>query len=202
MHDCGDHPAVPPVTFGDGSRLDPVTLQAFQALGRAFHLHRQAVHRRLSSPQTQHGEMIALRLLASSDGISQRELADTLHLSRPRITSILQALERQGAVRRQVDPIDQRITRVFLTAAGRRQEMENRAAFEDYVQRTIGKLSDTDKTELIRLLEEISGHIAALIGCGPLDSPSPEPEQKGEQGPASRTGRDGQVSLKREGRTP
>ena len=44
-------------------------------------------------------------------------------------------------MRREVDPDDQRVTRVFLTAEGRRQEMENRAAFEEYVQQTIGKLS-------------------------------------------------------------
>jgi len=114
---------------------------------------------------------MSLRLLATGEGMSQSDLADTLHLSRPRVTRILQGLEKAGAVRREVDPDDQRITRVFLTAEGRRQELENRAAFEEYINQTIGKLSDQDKLELTRLLDEVSGHIAELVG---LDVPDRE----------------------------
>ena len=112
---------------------------------------------------------MSLRLLATGEGMSQSDLADTLHLSRPRVTRILQGLEKAGAVRREVDPDDQRITRVFLTAEGRRQELENRAAFEEYINQTIGRLSDRDKLELTRLLDEVSGHIAELVGPGVPD---------------------------------
>jgi DNA-binding MarR family transcriptional regulator len=159
-----NHPGLPPLPPPPGAEnLDPATLQAFHALGRVFHLHRQAMQRKLSNPETHHGELVSLRLLTRTDGISQREFADTLHLSRPRVTSILQNLERAGAVRREADAADKRVTRVFLTAEGRRQEMENRAAFEDYVQQTIGRLADDDKVELVRLLDEVSGHIAELV---------------------------------------
>jgi DNA-binding MarR family transcriptional regulator len=153
----------------ENSEVDPVTAQAFHALGRLFHLHRQAMRRRLSNPGAHHGELIGLRLLATSEGMSQRDLAETLYLSRPRVTHILQGLEKAGAVRREVDPDDQRITRVFLTAEGSRQELENRAAFEEFVNRTIGKLSDQDKLELTRLLDEVSRHIAEVVGPGVPD---------------------------------
>ncbi len=112
---------------------------------------------------------MSLRLLATCEGMSQRDLAETLYLSRPRVTGILQALEKAGAIRREVDPDDQRITRVFLTAEGRRRELENRAAFEDYINGTIGKLSDQDKLELTRLLDEVSRHIAELVCPGASD---------------------------------
>ena len=124
------------------------------------------MQRRLSNPGAHHGELISLRLLATSEGMSQRDLAETLHLSRPRVTVILQRLEKAGAVRREVDPDDQRITRVFLTAEGRRQEVEHRAAFETYINQTVGKLSDEDKLELTRLLDEVSRHTAALVCSG------------------------------------
>jgi MarR family transcriptional regulator, organic hydroperoxide resistance regulator len=150
---------------------DRVTVQAFQAFGRVFHLHRQAMTRRLSNPSTHHGELFCLHLLARSDGMSQRDLADTIHLSPPRITSILQGLERAGAVRREADAQDQRVTRVFLTPEGRRREMANRAALEEYVERVIGRMSETDQMELIRLLDEISGNITELL-CP--DSREPE----------------------------
>jgi DNA-binding MarR family transcriptional regulator len=167
MNDC-DHIAGPPPEHGEA--FDPVTSRAFQAFGRAFHMHRQAMQRRFVNPETpHHGEVFALRLLARSDGLSQRDLADTLHLSRPRVTSILQGMERSGAVRREADATDHRVTRVFLTDEGRCREMEQRAAFEDYLNNTIGALSDSDKEELARILDEVSGHIAALTGAGTKD---------------------------------
>lgn len=95
--------------------------------------------------------------------MSQRDLADVLHLSRPRVTSILQNLEKSGAVTRSSDPDDQRVTRVFLTARGRRQEEANRAAFEEYVKATIGALDDADKVELERLLDILSARIAERL---------------------------------------
>jgi DNA-binding MarR family transcriptional regulator len=112
---------------------------------------------------------MSLRLLATCEGVSQSDLAETLHLSRPRVTRILQNLEKAGVITREVDLDDQRVTRVFLTAEGRRQESENRAAFEDYINETIGKLSDPDKLEFTRLLDELSGHIAELACPGVPD---------------------------------
>ena len=161
MSGFGNYPPIP--SLPENSEIDRATLQAFQSLGRLFHLHRQAMRRRLSNPVAHHGELISLRLLTTSDGMSQKDLAETLHLSRPRVTSILQGLEKAGAVRREVDADDQRITRVFLTAEGRRQELETRAAFDEYIKQTIGKLSDPDKLELTRLLDQVSGHIAELV---------------------------------------
>ncbi len=115
-----------------------------------------------------HSAVFALRLLAENDGMSQRDLAEILHLSRPRITSLLQGLEKVGAVRRLADPNDQRVTRVYLTPEGRRQEEANRAAFEEYVNSTVGSLSDDDKCELARLLEALALRIEERLR-GPED---------------------------------
>lgn len=146
---------------------DQVTLQAFQAFARAFHLHRQAMIRRLSRSGAQHGELFCLLLLARTDGTSQRDLADTLHLSPPRVTKILQGLEKTGAVRREVDPGDQRIIRVFLTDEGRRRAAENRVGFEQYVECIIGGLDEGDKLELTGLLDRVSDNIKGLLHLGP-----------------------------------
>jgi MarR family transcriptional regulator, organic hydroperoxide resistance regulator len=143
---------------------DPAAAGAFQALGRIFHLHRTAMQRLFANTETHHGEVFSLRLLAIHDGMSQRDLAETLHLSRPRVTSILQGLEKAGAVRREADAADQRITRVFLTEEGRRREMQHREAFEAFLEKTIGVLTDQDKLDLTRILNEVSGHIAEMLG--------------------------------------
>ena len=158
---CTNHASI--AHAPENSEVDRETVQVFNALGRLFHLHRQAMRRHLGDPGAHHGELMSLRLLATSEGMSQKDLAETLNLSRPRVTRILQGLEKAGAVRREVDADDQRITRVFLTGEGRRQELEHRAVFEEYVNQTIGKLSDGDKLELTRLLDEVTAHIAALV---------------------------------------
>lgn len=145
---------------------DPVAAGAFQALGRIFHLHRMAMQRLFANTETHHGEVFSLRLLAIHDGMSQRDLAETLHLSRPRVTSILQGLEKAGAVRREADTADQRITRVFLTEEGRRREIEHREAFEAFLEKTIGVLSEQDKKDLARILDQVSGHIAEMLAAG------------------------------------
>lgn len=176
MRDCAHHPPIPPIPPTGGENIEPATAQAFHALGRVFHLHRQALQRRLSNPETHHGAMISLRLLARSDGMCQRELADTLLLSRPRITGILQALEKAGSIRREADAVDKRVTRVFLTDDGRRQEMDNRAAFDEYIGETFGRLSDADKSELTRILNELSGHIAKALCGGSPEKRAPERE--------------------------
>jgi DNA-binding MarR family transcriptional regulator len=162
-HHAHHHTPQRPVAVSGGENLDPATLSAFQAMGRLFHLHRQAMTRQLSGHERHHGEVVTLRLLAKTDGISQRDLAETMHLSRPRVTSIVQGLERAGAVRREADPADRRLMRVFLTEEGCRQEMKNRAAFEEYLEQTIGRLDEDDKLELTRLLDEISEHLAELV---------------------------------------
>lgn len=69
-------------------------------------------------------------------------------------------------MRREADPVDQRITRVYLTDEGRRREMEHREAFEAYLHQTVGALSDKDKEELARILTEVSGRIAEMLCAG------------------------------------
>ncbi len=167
MNDCRHgSESQPPVLLGTD---DPVAASAFEALGKIFHLHRQAMQKFFTTSETHHGEVFSLRLLARHDGLSQRDLADTLHLSRPRVTSILQGLEKAGAVRRENDPSDQRLTRVFLTDEGRRLEAEHKEAFEAYLSQTVGTLSDADKKELARLLDEVSARIAAMLCNGAIE---------------------------------
>jgi len=95
---------------------------------------------------------MCLRILADQDGTSQRDLADILHLSRPRVTGILQGMERAGAVVRRPDQQDQRLTRVYLTADGRSLAKEVQAVFTASLHQTIGAMSEEDRAELERLL--------------------------------------------------
>jgi DNA-binding MarR family transcriptional regulator len=143
--------------------VDEMTARVFHAFGRMMHLNRLVMGRMIAQRGAHHGEVIALALLNHHDGISQRELGQILHLSAPRVSAILDSLERAGAVDRRSDEADRRLTRVFLTAEGRRLERQQRDLLSDYVNRTVGALSEADRKELERLLGELADRATAVL---------------------------------------
>jgi len=65
------------------------------------------------------GQGIALRQLWRTDGVTQSELAHSLHVAPATVTIALQRMERIGLIERRSDERDQRVSRVFLTDRGR-----------------------------------------------------------------------------------
>jgi len=65
------------------------------------------------------GQGIALRQLWRTDGVTQSELAHSLHVAPATATIALQRMERIGLIERRSDQRDQRVSRVFLTDRGR-----------------------------------------------------------------------------------
>jgi DNA-binding MarR family transcriptional regulator len=143
--------------------VDPLSTRVFQALLRTIHLQRQLMVKALAEKSSHPAQAFCLRLIAENDGISQRELADTLYLSRPRITSMLQAMEKDGLITRSADEADQRLTRVFLTDEGRRLDHELRSLSSMHVNETLGALSEADRRDLERLLGELAEHISRAL---------------------------------------
>jgi len=145
-------------------QVDALTSAAFRAFRRVLYLNRQAMPRVLERRGgMHHGEAFCLRLIVENDGVSQRDLADMVHLSRPRVTKILQALERKGAIDRKTDPHDQRLTRVFVTDAGRASEKKINKIFEEYLDRTVGTMAPEDREELTRLLGLLGDRIQEVL---------------------------------------
>jgi len=60
--------------------------------------------------------------LFEHDGMTQSEIAEQLSVQGATITNMLQRMEETGLVRRQRDPEDNRLVRVYLTDMGREQE--------------------------------------------------------------------------------
>jgi DNA-binding MarR family transcriptional regulator len=143
--------------------VDEVTADTFHAFGRMMHLNRLAMARMIAQHGAHHGEVVALALLSQQGGLSQRELAETLHLSPPRVSTILRALEKSGAVMRHSDEEDRRRARVFLTEEGRRRELEQRQILGKYVNQTIGTLPENERRELGRLLGKLADRTKEVL---------------------------------------
>jgi len=68
-----------------------------------------------------------------------------MRLSRARVTSILQTMEKAGTVRRVRDEVDQRLTRVYITDLGRLVDREKAVIREAHINSVFGDMSVEDR---------------------------------------------------------
>jgi MarR family transcriptional regulator, organic hydroperoxide resistance regulator len=84
-----------------------------------FRKHMTRMHSRFEEIGIFRGQPPVLHHLAKSEGCTQTELAEIVHLAPATVTKMLQSLEQSGLIERRHDPNDQRVLRVYLTPAGR-----------------------------------------------------------------------------------
>lgn len=152
--------------------LDTLSVEVFSAFRRAMHLNRQLLGRMMATHGDHPGAAGVLRALSESDGISQRDLAEVLHLSRPTVTTMLQRMELNGLIERWDDEADQRLTRIRLTEKGRSQSEMATESFTTYVDDTIGAMAESDRRELARLLNVLADNTAAALARPEAPAPS------------------------------
>jgi DNA-binding MarR family transcriptional regulator len=99
-----------------------------------------------------------LGILGEQDGLAQQELTKYLHLDPSMVTRTVKELEHErGWIRRERDPVDQRLMRVYLTPAGRvqAQELPGRArALEERLLRGMDEAEREYLRQTLRNLEE------------------------------------------------
>jgi len=89
------------------------------------------------------------------DGMSQTELIERLSVEPPTVTGTLQRLERDGFVRREPDAENRRVSRVFLTDAGRDLERPVRDAWREVEAELVAELSPAERGTLGELLDRV-----------------------------------------------
>lgn len=98
------------------------------------------------------GQWFALVTLQRSDGMSQGEMSRLFGVDPARVSRVGRALEKEGLVRRERDPEDGRVVRLYLTDAGRKA-LEKRPAVEEAVEGRVRRvLSEDEVGELGRML--------------------------------------------------
>lgn len=115
--------------------------------------------RRLGQTDIHPGQAACLGILAHRDGISQRDLAEALRIAPPTLSRMLQSMEKNGLVERRDDESDQRLSRVYVTAAGRAVSREMQAAMAGHITAALAALSEDERVELARLLDRLSASI-------------------------------------------
>ena len=126
----------------------PLPYQLFGAFHRLIRSNRQLMGRRLTEHGGHPGQTFCLRVLAETDGITQRDLAERLNVTRPTVTVMLQKMEKAGLVERRSDDADQRYTRIYLTKAGGQLHEEMHRQLDQMILDVVGPLSEKDQQEL------------------------------------------------------
>lgn len=122
--------------------------------------HRQRAEAALYKLGLHTGQEMLLLQLWIEDGIPQSHLATSMGVEPPTATKMLQRMERTGLIERRSDPEDARISRVYLTAHGRRLEQPVLDVWKQLEAQTIAGLSPTEQALLHRLLMQVSENLS------------------------------------------
>jgi DNA-binding MarR family transcriptional regulator len=101
------------------------------------------------------GQPPVLLALWEEEGRTHSEIADYLHVTPATMTKMLQRMERAGFVERKPDPEDGRVSRVYLTQAGREVRSDLQRVLEAFDEETFAGFTMEEKVLLRRLLLQI-----------------------------------------------
>jgi len=145
--------------------LSPLDLSVVENFRRAAHLNRQMFTHIVGFEKPGHpGRAIMLLLLGSeADGMTQRQVAEMLRVSAPTVTVMLQKMEAHGLIERWTDEEDQRLTRIRMTPKGRDTSERISGRYHEFIDATIGRMSETDRREFARLLGVFSDNMQGAL---------------------------------------
>jgi DNA-binding MarR family transcriptional regulator len=105
------------------------------------------------------GQQFILCALWEQEGVTQSELAEQLHVQPATITNALKRMEKAGWVERRHDLEDHRVSRVYLTDAGRAVRGGVEAAWGKLEGRALAGLSADEIAVLRQWLSQIRDNL-------------------------------------------
>lgn len=141
---------------------EPDSFLAMRRIEYVSRVHHMAFKSRLQDIGIPPAQMGALRTITRFPGMSQRELADQLHIQRATATVMLQKMEKAGLIRRENDKDDQRISRIYPSDYALRVDEENRKSVEAYFDQCFHGVSQEEVTLLLDILSRLGKRIVQL----------------------------------------
>jgi MarR family transcriptional regulator, organic hydroperoxide resistance regulator len=105
------------------------------------------------------GQAILLLILSHGEGITHSEIAAKLEISPAATTKVIKRMEQAGYVQRQTDPVDERVSRVYLLDQGRAVIAEIHRAFAEMDRVMLAGLSHDELERLRDLLVRMQGNL-------------------------------------------
>ena len=137
----------------------PLQQATSHLLAQTCKLLRIRAHASLEEIGLYGGQQFVLMALWENEGITHSELAEQLHVRPATITNALKRMERSGFVERRQDTEDQRVSRVYLTDAGRNIRDAVEGVWRDLEGQTFGGFSSEERTLLDQFLIRIRNNL-------------------------------------------
>ena len=142
---------------GFSARCTPTPPMLVNQIARLFQNRMRSYD--LDGVMSQESARQIMRELAREDGCSQLELVHRTHLKPPTVSVTLKRLESEGLVERKSDPIDQRVTRVFLSEQGREHSRRVRERLKDLDAELMQGFSEEETQQLLLFLARMRDNI-------------------------------------------
>lgn len=136
-------------------------------LANICHLHRARIQQLFEALGLYQGQPPLLRQLWEQEGLTQTELAARLKIAPATVTKMLQRMEKTGFIQRCPDSEDQRISRVYLTDAGRAVQERAEEVFRTLEAETFANLTHEEALLLRRLFLQIRDNLLQVTGEEP-----------------------------------
>jgi DNA-binding MarR family transcriptional regulator len=127
-------------------------------------LHYSRAHTLLEEIGLYRGQPPVLRFLHQQDGLTQTDLATRLQLAPATVTKMIQRMEKTGFVQRRPDPGDQRVSRVYLTEAGRAIKTKLDRILQIMEADAFAGFTPDERVMLRRLLHQMRKNLLKVAG--------------------------------------
>jgi len=136
-------------------------------LAQVCRLHHARAHTLLEELGLYRGQPPMLHALWEQEGLTHGELAERLHVQPATITKMIQRMEKAGFLERQSDLEDQRVSRVYLTDAGRAIQAEVRQVWRTLEGETFAGFTLEERVLLRRFFLQIRENLIRVTGGKP-----------------------------------
>jgi DNA-binding MarR family transcriptional regulator len=126
-------------------------------------LMRTEFDRQVSALGVTRAQWMVLARLARRPGCSQTELADMMEMERATAGRLVDRLEENGLVRREPDPTDRRVRRVFPTDLATGQQAQMRAVADAIVDDALSDLNAEQRETLMTLMESVRARLSSIV---------------------------------------
>lgn len=129
-------------------------------LGQVCRLHHARARTLLNGIGLYRGQPPLLDILHAQEGLTHTDLAARLRVVPATMTKMLQRMEKAGFVARQPDDEDQRVSRVYLTDAGREIRVVMRAVLQQLAEETFAGFTMEERVLLRQLLLRVHDNLS------------------------------------------
>lgn len=132
---------------------------------KASHMYFANNYEQLAAKGLHPGQIPMLRLLSKKGGLSQREIAQTLHVKPPSVAVSIRRMESAGLLVRTADEKDQRVTRISLSPKGRETVGEIEEIFQKNQELLFRGFTDSEECLMRRFLLQIIENMEEMNEC-------------------------------------